>query len=55
MEFGIHVLIDKIQAMQAAVVLFREKSLTLVTRGTAAVDLKVATVRIPFEKRKVLP
>jgi LEA14-like dessication related protein len=54
-SFDIPVKIGSVQALQAAVVLLREKSLTLVGRGTAAVDLKVMTVRIPFEKRKVVP
>jgi LEA14-like dessication related protein len=54
-RFDIPVEIGNVQALQAGVVLLREGSLTLVTRGTAAVDLKITTVRIPFEKRKVVP
>jgi LEA14-like dessication related protein len=54
-SFGVPVRVDNLQALRAAVVLFREKSLTLVARGAATVDLKIATVRIPFEKRKTLP
>ncbi|MDD1668011.1 MAG: LEA type 2 family protein [Methanomicrobiales archaeon] len=53
--FDIPVGIDTARAIEAAGVLLREGSLTLVARGTAAVDLKVTTVKIPFEKRKVVP
>jgi len=44
-----------LMALQALGVLLQDGSLTLVARGTASVDLKLMTVRIPFEKRKVVP
>ncbi len=53
--FDIPVGIDTARAIEAAGALLREGSLTMIARGTAAVDLKVTTVKIPFEKRKVVP
>ena len=53
--FDIPLKIGSLQALQALGVALEDRSLTLVARGTAAVDLKITTVRIPFEKRKVLP
>jgi LEA14-like dessication related protein len=53
-SFEIPVEVGNVQAIQAAAVLVKEKSLTLVARGTAAVDLKITTVKIPFEKRQVV-
>jgi len=53
--FHIPVEIENVQALQALGVMVKKGSLSLVARGTAAVDLKITTVRIPFEKRKVVP
>jgi LEA14-like dessication related protein len=52
--YKVPVEIDNLQALKALAVLVREGSLPLVVNGTAAVDLKVTTVKIPFEKRKVV-
>ena len=52
--YKIPVEIDNLQALKALAVLVREGSLPIVVNGTAAVDLKVTTVEIPFEKRKVV-
>jgi LEA14-like dessication related protein len=53
-SFDIPVKIGSLQALQAFGVALNERSITLVVRGTAAVDLKITTVKIPFEKRKVI-
>ena len=53
--FHIPVEIGNVQALQALGVLVKKGSLSLVARGMATVDLKLTTVRIPFEKRKVVP
>jgi LEA14-like dessication related protein len=53
-SFDIPVKIGSLQALQALGVALEDRSITLVMRGTAAVDLKVTTVKIPFEKRQVL-
>jgi LEA14-like dessication related protein len=53
-SFDIPVKIGSLQALQAIGVALNERSITLVVRGTAAVDLKVTTVKIPFEKRQVI-
>ncbi|MDD1660488.1 MAG: LEA type 2 family protein [Methanomicrobiales archaeon] len=52
--YRIPVEIDNLQALKGLAVLVREGSLPVVVNGTAAVDLKVMTVKVPFEKRKVL-
>jgi LEA14-like dessication related protein len=52
--YRIPVEIDNFQALKALAVLVREGSLPIVVNGTAAVDLKVTTVKVPFEKRKVV-
>jgi LEA14-like dessication related protein len=54
-SFDIPVKIGSLQALQALGVALEDRSLTLVVRGTAAVDLKLTTVKIPFERRKVVP
>lgn len=53
-SFDIPVKIGSLQALQAFGVALNERSITLVVRGTAAVDLKLTTVKIPFEKRQVI-
>jgi LEA14-like dessication related protein len=53
--YKIPVEVDNLQALKALVVLVREGSLPVVVNGTAAVDLKITTVKIPFERRKVVP
>jgi len=53
-SFDIPVKVGSLQALQALGVALEDRSLTLVVRGTAAVDLKLTTVKIPFEKRQVL-
>jgi len=52
--YKVPVEIDNLQALKALAVLVRDGSLPIVVNGTAAVDLKVTTVKIPFEKRKVV-
>ena len=54
-SFDIPVEIGSLQALQALGVALQDRSLTLIVRGTAAVDLKITTVKIPFEKRQVVP
>ncbi len=54
-SFDIPVKVGSLQALQALGVALEDRSLTLVVRGTAAVDLKLTTVKIPFEKRQVVP
>ncbi len=45
---------DNLQALKAIPVVLSEGSLPVVVTGTATVDLKITTVDIPFEKRKVI-
>jgi LEA14-like dessication related protein len=46
--------IDNLQALKAIPVLVQDRSLPVVVTGTATVDLKITSVNIPFEKRKVI-
>ena len=46
--------IDNLQAVKALPILIRDGSLPVVVTGTATVDLKITSVKIPFEKRKVV-
>jgi LEA14-like dessication related protein len=54
-SYDIPVKIGSLQALQALGAALEDRSITLVVRGTAAVDLKLTTVKIPFEKRQVVP
>jgi len=53
-SFDIPVKIGSLQALQAVGSALENHTITLVMRGTAAVDLKITTVKIPFERRKVI-
>jgi LEA14-like dessication related protein len=53
--FDIPVEIGTSQGVQAIGVVLQKGSVPVILRGTAAVDLKVTTVKIPFEKRQVVP
>ena len=54
-SFDVPVEIESVPALSAVGVVLQKGSVPVVLRGTAAVDLKVTTVKIPFEKRQVVP